>query len=176
MDREGGNEVPAIAGPKPAAAVGGKQPAVRVLPLVRPRRRLEVTALTRTIEARWPQILAFIDTGTTNARSEATNRIVKDAARIAFGSATWKTSATWCGPSAMRSAGHGELPARILGSSHCVWLTSARRTGAGLVPVFSHRRGRVGDAAWRGPNPRVCGELYPSDPLSQQTTDPLNAG
>ena len=45
----------------------------------------EVTTLARTIEACWPQILAFIDTGITNARTEATNRMVTDAARIASG-------------------------------------------------------------------------------------------
>ena len=45
----------------------------------------EVTRLARTIEAWWPQILAFIDTGITNAGTEANNRLVKDAARIAFG-------------------------------------------------------------------------------------------
>jgi transposase len=45
----------------------------------------EVTRLARTIEAWWPQILAFIDTGITNARTEAINRMIKDAARIAFG-------------------------------------------------------------------------------------------
>lgn len=45
----------------------------------------EVTTLAKTIEAWRPQILAFIDTGITNARTEATNRMVKDAARIAFG-------------------------------------------------------------------------------------------
>jgi transposase len=45
----------------------------------------EVTTLARTIEAWWPQILAFIATGITNARTEATNRMVKDTARIAFG-------------------------------------------------------------------------------------------
>jgi transposase len=45
----------------------------------------EVTTLARTIEAWWPQILAFLDTGITNARTEATNRMIKDAARIAFG-------------------------------------------------------------------------------------------
>ena len=39
----------------------------------------------------WPttapcaQILAFIDTGITNAATEANNRLIKDAARIAFG-------------------------------------------------------------------------------------------
>jgi transposase len=45
----------------------------------------EVTTLAKTIENWWPQILAFIDTGITNARTEATNRMIKDAARIAFG-------------------------------------------------------------------------------------------
>jgi transposase len=45
----------------------------------------EVTRLARTIDAWWPQVLAFIDTGITNARTEATNRMVTDAARIAFG-------------------------------------------------------------------------------------------
>jgi transposase len=45
----------------------------------------EVTTLAQTIEACWPQILAFIDTGITNAGTEGTNRLVKDAARIAFG-------------------------------------------------------------------------------------------
>jgi transposase len=45
----------------------------------------EVTTLARTIEAWWPQILAFLDTGITNAGTEANNRLIKDAARIAFG-------------------------------------------------------------------------------------------
>ena len=45
----------------------------------------EVTTLAKTIEAWWPQILAFIDTGITNAATEANNRLIKDAARIAFG-------------------------------------------------------------------------------------------
>ena len=45
----------------------------------------EVTTLAKTIEAWRPQILAFIDTGITNARTESTNRMVNDAARIAFG-------------------------------------------------------------------------------------------
>jgi transposase len=45
----------------------------------------EVTTLARTVEAWWPQILAFINTGITNATTEATNRTIKDAARIAFG-------------------------------------------------------------------------------------------
>jgi transposase len=45
----------------------------------------EVTTLAKTIEAWWPQILAFIDTGITNAGTEANNRLIKDAARVAFG-------------------------------------------------------------------------------------------
>lgn len=45
----------------------------------------EVTTLAETIEAWWPQILAFLETGITNARTEGTNRLIKDAARIAFG-------------------------------------------------------------------------------------------
>jgi transposase len=45
----------------------------------------EVTTLARTIEAWRPQILAFIETGITNAGTEANNRLIKDAARIAFG-------------------------------------------------------------------------------------------
>jgi transposase len=45
----------------------------------------EVTTLAKTIEAWWPQILAFIETGITNAGTEANNRLIKDAARIAFG-------------------------------------------------------------------------------------------
>jgi Transposase len=45
----------------------------------------EVTTLAKTIEAWWPQILAFIDTGITNAATEGNNRLIKDTARIAFG-------------------------------------------------------------------------------------------
>jgi transposase len=45
----------------------------------------EVTTLAQTIEAWWPQILAFLGTGITNAGTEGTNRLIKDAARIAFG-------------------------------------------------------------------------------------------
>jgi len=45
----------------------------------------EVTTLAETIEAWWPQVLAFIGTGITNASTEATNRLTKDAGRVAFG-------------------------------------------------------------------------------------------
>jgi transposase len=45
----------------------------------------EVTVLAQTIEAWWPQILALTGTGMTDAATEANNRLIKDAARIAFG-------------------------------------------------------------------------------------------
>src|SRR6478672_9533463 len=45
----------------------------------------EITTLALTVQAWWPQILAFLRTGVTNAGTEATNRQVKDAARVAFG-------------------------------------------------------------------------------------------
>ena len=49
------------------------------------------------------QILAFIDTGITNARTEATDRMVKDAARISSDSATSRTSGAGYGCSAKRT-------------------------------------------------------------------------
>ncbi len=45
----------------------------------------EVTTPAKTTEAWWPQILAFTGTGITNAATKAGNRLIKDAARIAFG-------------------------------------------------------------------------------------------
>ncbi len=45
----------------------------------------EATRLAETIDAWWPQILGFLQTSITNGRTEGTNRLVKDAARIAFG-------------------------------------------------------------------------------------------
>jgi len=45
----------------------------------------EATRLARTVDAWWPQIQAFCETRITNARTEGTNRMIKDAARIAFG-------------------------------------------------------------------------------------------
>jgi transposase len=45
----------------------------------------EVTTLAKMIEAWWPQILAFTGTGITNAATEASNRLIKDTARIASG-------------------------------------------------------------------------------------------
>ncbi|MFC4015703.1 transposase, partial [Nonomuraea purpurea] len=45
----------------------------------------ELITLAETIEQWWPETLAFITTGVTNARTEGTNRLIKDAARVAFG-------------------------------------------------------------------------------------------
>ncbi|NKY21039.1 ISL3 family transposase [Tsukamurella spumae] len=45
----------------------------------------ELTRLATTIEAWWPAILAFIDTGITNARTEGMNRLVKQVKRVACG-------------------------------------------------------------------------------------------
>jgi len=45
----------------------------------------EATRLARTVDAWWPQIQAFCETRITNAGTEGTNRMIKDAARIAFG-------------------------------------------------------------------------------------------
>jgi transposase len=45
----------------------------------------EVERLAATIETWWPQIEAFIHTGITNAASEGINRVVKLAARCAYG-------------------------------------------------------------------------------------------
>src|SRR5512138_3061709 len=45
----------------------------------------EATRLAETVDACWPEILGFLHTQITNAGTESTNRMVKDAARIAFG-------------------------------------------------------------------------------------------
>ena len=45
----------------------------------------ELERLAGTIEAWWPEILAFIRTGITNAGSEGTNRVIKTVARDAYG-------------------------------------------------------------------------------------------
>jgi transposase len=45
----------------------------------------ELITLAETVEAWWPETLAFITTRVTNARTEGTNRLIKDAARVAFG-------------------------------------------------------------------------------------------
>lgn len=45
----------------------------------------ELQRLAGTIDAWWPQVLAFLQTGITNAKTEGGNHLIKDAARVAFG-------------------------------------------------------------------------------------------
>jgi transposase len=45
----------------------------------------EVTTLAETVDAWWPQILGFLELNITNAATEGTNRLIKDASRVAFG-------------------------------------------------------------------------------------------
>ena len=45
----------------------------------------ELERLATTIETWWPEVLGFLQTGVTNAGTEATNRTVKTAARTAYG-------------------------------------------------------------------------------------------
>jgi len=44
-----------------------------------------VQRLANTVQAWWPEILGFLETGITNAATEGTNHLIKDAARVAFG-------------------------------------------------------------------------------------------
>jgi len=46
---------------------------------------LELHRLATTIETWWPEVLAFLHTGITNAGSEGTNRVIKTVARDAYG-------------------------------------------------------------------------------------------
>jgi transposase len=45
----------------------------------------ELARLASTVQTWWPQILAFLQTGITNAGSEGTNRVIKTIARDAYG-------------------------------------------------------------------------------------------
>jgi transposase len=45
----------------------------------------ELERLAGTVETWWPQILAFLHIGITNAGSEGTNRVIKTIARDAYG-------------------------------------------------------------------------------------------
>ncbi len=45
----------------------------------------ELHRLATTVETWWPEILAFLNTGITNAGSEGTNRVIKTIARDAYG-------------------------------------------------------------------------------------------
>ncbi|WP_391858853.1 transposase [Streptomyces rhizosphaerihabitans] len=45
----------------------------------------ELQRLATTVETWWPEILAFLHTGITNAGPEGTNRVIKTIARDAYG-------------------------------------------------------------------------------------------
>ena len=45
----------------------------------------ELERLATTVQTWWPEILAFIQTGITNAGSEGTHRVIKTVARDAYG-------------------------------------------------------------------------------------------
>jgi transposase len=45
----------------------------------------EITRLAQTVEDWWPEIEAFCRTGITNAKTEGTNRLIKDVGRRACG-------------------------------------------------------------------------------------------
>jgi len=45
----------------------------------------ELERLATTVQTWWPEILAFLQTGITNAGSEGTNRVIKTIARDAYG-------------------------------------------------------------------------------------------
>lgn len=53
----------------------------------------ELQRLATTVQAWWPEILAFIQSGVTNADSEGTNRVIKTIARDAYGFRNPKTNA-----------------------------------------------------------------------------------
>ncbi|MFF3784241.1 transposase [Streptomyces sp. NPDC001933] len=53
----------------------------------------ELQRLATTVETWWPEILAFLHTGITNAGSEDTNRVIKTIARDAYGFRNPATSA-----------------------------------------------------------------------------------
>lgn len=67
----------------------------------------EVTTLAKTIEASRPQVLAFIDTGITNAGTEANSRLIKDAARITFGFRNLDNQSNTAAKDAARAAAEG---------------------------------------------------------------------
>lgn len=72
----------------------------------------DVTRPARTIEAGWPQIFAVIDAGITNGPTEATNRMIKDAPRIAFGFRNLHKDAP-LGKVALQSGHHQSAIARV---------------------------------------------------------------
>lgn len=57
----------------------------------------ELTTLAETIETWWPAIEVFLTTGLTNARTEGTNRLIKQVKRAACGFRTETTTGAGCG-------------------------------------------------------------------------------
>ena len=85
LDRQRGAAGAAgLRGPR-RAAPRHRPPAHPVLRLVRPADIPEVTTLAQTVETWWPELLAFLQTGITNAGTEGTNRLVKQVLRCACG-------------------------------------------------------------------------------------------
>ncbi|WP_432014247.1 transposase [Streptomyces cucumeris] len=78
VERQGRPPGPAWQGPDPPGPGTGPRSAVPVLP---PIRRcadlLELQRRATTVETWWPEILAFLHTGITNAGSEGTYRIAR---------------------------------------------------------------------------------------------------
>ncbi len=75
----------------------------------------EATRLAHTLDAWWPEILGFLLTRHTNAGTEATNRMIKDAGRIAFG---------------FRNLDHQRRRVRF----HCTRRTRRDASAEGLIP------------------------------------------
>jgi transposase len=74
----------------------------------------EATRLAQTVDAWWPEILGFLETRITNAGTEGTNRVIKDAAQIAFGFATSTTNAAEYGSTAPGNHAGQPVPRRPL--------------------------------------------------------------
>jgi len=74
----------ATAGPWRAPR-GHHAAAVAVLPLVRRRQHPRTHHPAETIETWWPAVEVFLTTGLTNARTEGTNRLIKQVKRADSG-------------------------------------------------------------------------------------------
>lgn len=72
-------------GPHPPGPGRDLGPAVRFYERCGASGLPELERLASTVSAWWPEILAFIQTGITNAGSEGTNRVIKAVARDAYG-------------------------------------------------------------------------------------------
>nr|WP_233527414.1 transposase [Micromonospora craniellae] len=85
MERERGPARPARAGPHPPGQRDHRPAATSLLRRCAASDLLELHRLATTIETWWPEILAFLHTGITNAGSEGANRVIKTVARDAYG-------------------------------------------------------------------------------------------